>query len=305
VLRRGFVSKLEEWIVGGNKGQRSDLASLIQGAEGEQSPGAARILQIPIEEIRPNRQQPRKSFDPDRLSDLVASIRANGIIQPVLVRAIEGGYELIAGERRYRAAGLAGLRTVPAIMRTVDHQGDALELALIENLQREDLNPIEEAEALRVLMEQHSYTQEKLSRKLGRARATLANSLRLLRLPLELQDAISSGAISAGHGKALLAVQDADVARELLQLILERQLNVRQTEQAVRRATATSDDEAPRRPAAPDRSPQLTALADRLSRTLQTKVSLSPRATGGGRISVDYSDGEDLERIVGIVERMF
>ncbi len=287
--------------MGAKKGR--DLAALIPASTGGETAVEGRVLQIPIEEIRPNRQQPRKTFDPERLSDLVASIRANGIIQPILVQKADVGFEVIAGERRFRAAGLAGLRTVPAILRTVDREADALELALIENLQREDLNPIEEAEALRALMERHGYTQEKLSRKLGRARATLANALRLLRLPPEIQEAVSTGAISPGHGKALLAIEEPDRARDLLRLVVERGLNVRQTEDLVRRELASSESSPRREPPGPDAA--LAALAERLSRTLQTHVHLAPRASGGGRIQVEYRDGEDLERIVEAMEKVF
>lgn len=262
-----------------------------------------RVRQVPIEELRPNRLQPRKTFDPGKLQELVASIRANGILQPVLVQESDGGFELIAGERRYRAACMAGLKAVPAIVQTVEKDADALEMALIENLQREDLDPIEEAEAYQALMEGHGYTQERLSRKLGRARATVANVLRLLRLPGELQEAICSGAISAGHGKALLAIEDPDDARELLRRIVEGGLNVRQTEELVRRAQEKVS--APRPPPSPAPRREIQVLGERLGTHLGTRVNIVERRGGGGRIVVEYGDGEDLNRIVDTIEKMF
>jgi len=275
------------------------LADLIPG--GETPSDSGRIREIPIEEIRPNRVQPRKTFEPRGLQDLVASIRANGIIQPLLAREAEGGYELIAGERRYRAACMAGLRSVPTIIRAVDRDSDSLELALIENLQREDLSPIEEAEAYQQLAADHGYTQELLSRRLGRARATIANMLRLLKLPEEVKSAIDAGVISAGHGKALLGLEDHDQIREVLRLIVEKGLNVRQTEQAVRRMAAT-----PRKPVRPQEpAPHIRLLSDRLGGYLRTRVSIDERKGGSGRIVVEYSDPEDLGRIVETIEREF
>ena len=284
------------------KGSKASLSSLLPDLPSAAVDGP-RVRQIPIEELRPNRLQPRKTFDPGKLQELVASVRANGILQPVLVQESDGGFELIAGERRYRAACMAGLKAVPAIVQTVEKDADALEMALIESLQREDLDPIEEAEAYQALMEGHGYTQERLSRKLGRARATVANVLRLLKLPGEVQEAICSGAISAGHGKALLAVEDPDVARELLRRIVEQGLNVRQTEELVRRTLERPD--APPPGPAPQPRRELLVLSERLGSHLGTRVDIVERRGGGGRIVVEYGDGEDLNRIVDTIEKMF
>ncbi len=285
-----------------NKNGRPSLAALVPDSVAP-DPDGGRVRQVPIEEVRPNRLQPRKTFDPAKLQELVASVRSNGIIQPVLVRQTEGGYELIAGERRYRAACMAGHKAVPAIVQTLETDADALELALIENLQREDLNSIEEAEAYEALIAQHGYTQERLSRKLGRGRPTVANILRLLKLPGEVQEAICSGAISPGHGKALLAVESPDEVRDLLQRVVERSLNVRQTEELVRRHLEGRD--ATPRPAPPGPPRQIVALSERLGSHLQTRVDILERRSGGGRIVVDYSDGEDLNRIVETIEKIF
>ena len=282
----------------GSSRNKQRLADLIPG--GEEPADAGRIRQIPIEEVRPNRNQPRKTFQPRGLQELVASIRANGILQPLLVQKVGGGFEIIAGERRYRAACMAGLRRVPAILRAVDQESDTLELALIENLQREDLNPIEEAEAYTRLQEDYGYTQELLSRKLGKARATVANVLRLLKLPPEVQEAICDGAVSAGHGKVLLGLDDHDTIREVFQAVVEKGLNVRQTEELVRRLL-TAPVPKPRR----DPPPHVGALSERLGRYLGTRVSIVEKKGGAGRIVVEYSDTTDLGRITEIIEREF
>jgi ParB family transcriptional regulator, chromosome partitioning protein len=290
----------------GKKGRRPVLANLIPGGGVDTDSGDARVRQVPIEEVRPNRHQPRKSFDPAKLQDLVASIRSNGIIQPVIAQAVDGGYELISGERRYRAACMAGLKTVPTILRTIEREADALELTLIENLQREDLNAIEEAESYQKLLDEFQYTQEVLSRKLGRARVTVTNSLRLLKLPEEVQDAIARGAISAGHGKAMLAVSDADLAREVLRRIVEDGLSVRQTEAWSRRLQQQAErGEVPQDKAPTGPPPELVRLSDRLGSYLGTRVEVRGRKGGGGRIVLEYSDGEDLNRLVEKIETEF
>ena len=284
--------------LGIKRSNKAKLSGLIPEAEAPTAGPA--VQQLPIEEIRPNRLQPRKTFDPVKLQELVSSIRSNGIIQPVLAREVDGGYELIAGERRYRAACMAGLKSVPAILRTIEKESDALELTLIENIQREDLNPIEEAEAFRLLMAEHGYTQELLSRKLGRARASVANVLRLLKLPEEVQDALSDGVISTGHGKALLGAGTPDEIRELLVVVLERELNVRQTEELVKRFLAGP----PPPPPDPARS-RFEALNERLGSNLGTRVTVVERKGGGGRIQVEFRDDDDLDRIVETMEKMF
>jgi ParB family transcriptional regulator, chromosome partitioning protein len=290
-------------VAGKRSADEARLTDLIPDSTPDDAP-AGLVRLIPIEEIRPNRNQPRKTFEPKALADLVASIRANGIIQPLLAQEVGGAYELIAGERRFRAACMAGLREVPTIIRTVERESDALELALIENLQREDLSPIEEAEAYLKLSEEFGYTQDVLSRKLGKGRATVANVMRLLKLPPEVQEAIATGAVSAGHGKALLALDDADVIRDIFQVVLERELNVRQTEQIVRRILATPAT--PPKPAAPaEPASWVEPLVKRLGSHLGTRVDIVQRKGGRGRLVLDYSDAEDLNRIIEIIERRF
>jgi len=290
------------------------LASLIPtappAAAGEVRPGGrasalpAGVLQVPLEQIRPNPRQPRKTFGEKGLHGLVESIRANGILQPILLRRAEGGYEIIAGERRFRAAGRAGLHAIPALVRDVPGDAESLELALIENLQREDLNPIETAEGYQRLVEEYRYTQEELARRLGRDRTSITNALRLLRLPEEVQDALATGALSVGHGKVLLGLDDDDTIRHAFQRIVERDLNVRQTDllvKAVRDEVAGEGGAIGEARAEPQRAHR--QVAERLSRFLETRVSVQVKKKGrGGSVVVEFYSDEDLSRLVDRIE---
>jgi ParB family chromosome partitioning protein len=276
------------------------LAQLIpEAAHGDlESPRAAlataAVVQVPVEEIRANPMQPRRHFDEAALKELAASIREQGILQPILLRPSEGGYEIVAGERRYRAAMQAGLRAVPALVRKLD-RSESLELALIENLQREDLNPVDEAEAYRSLIEQFGYTQEDLARRIGKDRSTVANVLRLLKLPEEVLDAISQGAISMGHGRALLALEEPERIREVFARVVAQSMSVRQVEEEVRRVLAGKKPRA----TVKDLPTPLLDLQDRLARRLGTRVRVRPRARGeGGKIVVEYYSRQDLDRLV-------
>lgn len=281
------------------------LASLIPEASkpsDAESPRAAlaagAVVQIPIEEITANPMQPRRYFDDAALAELAESIEEQGVIQPILLRPIEGGYQIVAGERRYRASCKAGLRSVPAIIRRLD-QAQTLEIALIENIQREDLNPVEEAEAYRSLIDQFGYTQEALARRVGKDRSTVSNTLRLLKLSPEVLDALSRGAISMGHGRALLGLKDADTVRDVFTKVVSEGLSVRQTEEEVRRATS----ERPKRRATKELPDTMVTLQDRLARHLGTRVKLRPRARGeGGKIVLEYYTQQDLDRLIERIE---
>ncbi len=271
------------------------LASLIP----QRSSGQPAILEIPTARIRPNPHQPRKRFDPASLATLTASITEHGVIQPILVTETIDGYQLVAGERRLRAAQAAGLDRIPAVVRQLADR-DQLELALVENLQREDLDPIETADAYRQLIEEFGFTQDDLGRRVGRARSTVANTLRLLDLALGIQAAIADGRLTEGHGRALggLATELQD---RVLDSVIRQDLSVRQTEELVRRlrepkpATAAS---AANQPADPD----LQRVEEDLRRALGTKVSLA-RSRRGGRIIIEYYSDEELgrlyERLIG------
>ena len=268
------------------------LAALIP----QRSPSAAGPMEIPITRIRANPYQPRKRIDDEALRGLAASIAEHGVIQPILVTETLDGYRLVAGERRLRAAELAGLDRVPVVIRQLaDPQ--QLELALVENLQREDLDPIEEAHAYSQLIEEFGFTQETVATRVGRARSTVANTLRLLDLDPSIQAAIADGRLTEGHGRALVGLEP-DVQARLLDSIVGQALSVRQTEELVRRLREPKPAGKAARPADPD----LERVEEDLRRSLGTKVSLA-RTRRGGRIVIEYYNDEDLgrlyERLIG------
>ena len=249
------------------------------------------ILHLRTEQIRPSRYQPRQTFEPEKLEELKRSVKRHGIIQPVIVRPVAHGiYELVAGERRWRAAKELGLAEVPAIIRALNDQ-QTMEHSLIENLQREDLNPLDEAQALARLLSEFNYTQEQAAEAVGKERSTVANLLRLLQLPTEIQHALREENITEGHAKALLGVEPLTKQLELFRVALAKHLSVRQLEEVA----GQWQPRARRRRRIPD--PQLKMLEEELKRVLATKVSLTARARGG-RIVIDYFSDEDLTRLL-------
>ena len=257
------------------------------------------LLEIDIDLIEPNSVQPRNSFDDNKIEELAQSIRANGILQPLLVRRKGGQYQLIAGERRWRAAQRAGLAKIPAVVRDVA-DNKLLELALIENIQRDDLNPIEEAVAYKNLIETLGLTQELIAQRVGRARTYITNFLRLLRLPEDVQQLLVEGQISVGHARALLGVDDADIQRRVARNVIEMFLSVRETEKSIKRIIAgesvgTSTKAIP----SPERvDANVQAAETKLQRRFGTKVKISPNTKGaGGKIEIEYYSDADLDRI--------
>ena len=265
------------------------------GVSGKQ--GVTQTRELLIDEISPNRFQPRKYFDDDKLEELVTSISENGILQPVVVQKSETGYELVAGERRWRASKKAGLKKIPAMIREVSDT-KALELAIIENIHRQDLNPIEEAEAYKRLAEDFSLTQEMIAEKVGKSRAAIANILRLLNLSRNIQENLISGKLSMGHARALLGLDNTGQMQVMCQEILKQGLTVRQTESKVNRL----------------KKPEILKLASsmkkknifirdlekELERKLGTKVEVSPKKNGG-KLVVSYYSDDDLERIQNLI----
>lgn len=270
------------------------LAALIP-----QRPNAAGSMDVPVDRISPNPRQPRQSMEQAELEALAASIREHGVLQPILVTETVDGYQLVAGERRLRAARLAGLDRVPAIVRQLADR-DQLEIALVENLQRADLGPIEEALAFRSLVDEFGMSQEEIAGRVGRARSTIANTLRLLDLDPKVQAAIVDRSISEGHARALGGLPTEQQAR-VLETVVEQQFSVRQTEELVRRLREPRASDAPRLQQQ-QRDPDLERLEDDLRRSLGTKVTLA-RSRRGGRIVIEYYSDEELsqlyERLIG------
>ncbi len=254
------------------------------------------IRTVPVDELRPNPEQPRKLFDKEELDELAGSIKVHGILSPLIVRRHDGRYIVIAGERRLRAATQAGLSEVPVIVREASDTSLQLELALVENLQRTDLNPIEAARGFEKLIHKHGYTQEQVASAVGKNRATIANAVRLLNLPEFAIEAIEQGKISAGHGRALLQLADDEgEIRRLLQKTVDQQLNVRQVERlATARPTPVAESEA-----SPGKERAMEYAEKLLTEALHTNVAITPKRKGGGRILIDYADRDELERLIG------
>jgi len=274
------------------------LDALIPGEEEETQKQSASqskgILQVPIENINPNPKQPRTDLDPEGLEELAASIREHGIIQPLIVSKTEGSqsYTIIAGERRWRAAEIAGLKMVPVIEKSVSERGQ-LELALVENLQRTDLTPLEMAEAYRQLAENFSMTHEQIAERVGKSRTSVTNSIRLLNLPDQVQNALGHGLISEGHARALLGLPSEKAQQAALSTILNLGLNVRQTEALVRKLTG----ERPSSSAKPAPSPEVLDIENKLRNFLGTRVNLNNSQKGGKLVIYYYSD-EELNNIL-------
>lgn len=275
------------------RGLGRGLEALIPTSWGETTETSEIVTNLPIHSIHPNPFQPRQQFDDEELRALAESIKVHGLLQPVLVRPREDGYELVAGERRWRAAQLAGLTEIPAIVRHCSDD-ELLALALIENLQREDLNPLDEAHAYKVLMEKFGLTQEAIAERIGKSRATIANTLRLLALPDPIKQALRNGKISEGHARALLSAPDEGVMMDVFQQVIKHSLSVRQTEMLIQRLTKR----AKRRERTAD--PNLLALQQILEERLQLPVRLK-RVRKGGVLELRFFSDEELE---GLVRRL-
>jgi ParB family chromosome partitioning protein len=255
------------------------------------------LIDVPIEAIRPNPQQPRLKIDDDGLQELASSIREHGLIQPLIVTRIESEaqavrYQLIAGERRWRAAQMAGLVQVPAIIKEAAPH-ELLELALVENLQRADLNPLEEAQAFRQLIDEFGLTQEQVADRVGKSRAAIANTLRLLRASAAVQQALLAGEIHEGHARALLGLETPEAQKAALSTVIKQGLNVRQTEALVRRLGGERKES----PAPPPPSSDTQALENAFRESLGTRVSLHRNKTGKGRVVIHFFSDEELQQI--------
>jgi ParB family chromosome partitioning protein len=273
------------------------LSALIPGAPeaGETSTG---LLEVPTGSIAPNPKQPRSRFDDETLAELAASIREVGILQPIVVRRAARGYEVVTGERRLRAAKLAGMATVPVVLRDSD-DADLLREALIENIHREDLNPIELGEAFRQLLDELGLKQEELADRVGVSRSHIANTIRLLALPLEVQQLLTDEKLSAGHARALLALGDADAITSLSLRVAAEDLSVRETEEIVRRFIEGPPEPAPKKEGsdAGPADPNLAEVEEILSEQLATRVQIR-MGRKRGQVVIEFGSADDLERIV-------
>ena len=282
------------------RGLGRGLGALIPNEKPSNSTTVAdedRILHLDPGVIEPNPMQPRQVFDEEHLEELAASIKRDGVQEPVIVRKKDGGYQLVSGERRVRASRMAGVETVPAICRDVSDR-DLLRLGLIENIQREDLNPIETARAYRLLSNEFAWTQEQLSEEVGKKRATVANTLRLLNLPEDVQERVSDGSLSMGHARALLALDSPDAISAACRKVINEGLSVRQAEQLSSAAKTKKKSSAPT-----PKDPNIAHLEDELRRTLGTKVAVKHASSGGGKIEIEYFNLDELDRILEVLRK--
>ena len=292
------------------RGLGRGLSALIPEIADDETTGGA-AAEIAISQIAPNPYQPRVYFDPEKMAELVSSVREHGVLQPILVRPLgQDRYELIAGERRFRAAQTVGLLTIPALAREMSSK-EQLEVAVVENLQREDIGPIEAARAYRRLMDEFVMTQETVSARVGKSRSSIANTLRLLSLPEEAQDSVERGEISEGHARALLAAESDEAILHGLKIVIKKRLSVRDAEKLAKalRAKANGNSSSGPKTAANSADferrapidPNETDVADRLRQALGTKVSLRRYPGGGGKIEIEFFSAPELERVVDLL----
>ena len=279
------------------RGLGRGLDALLPG-NGIQSNGDDNY-EIPVAEISPNRFQPRKDFDPERLAELVESVKLYGVLQPVVVRRHESGYELVAGERRWRASQIAGLKNIPAVVRNYTDT-EMTAVALVENLQRENLNPIEEAQAYRRLIDEFGFTQEEVSQKVGKSRPFIANVVRLLNLPSAIQEYVSRGTMSPGQARPLLVLPTAEMQVEAAAEIVTNSLTARESEELSRKMSHRKLVKPKKKADSKDIDEQ--NVEDRLGELLATKVRIQSQGAGRGVIEIEYYSDEELQRIVEKIE---
>ena len=279
------------------KGINALIPDFEMGVPESRENGPAKNTELLIDEISPNRFQPRKYFDDDKLEELVTSIRDNGVLQPIVVQKVEAGYELVVGERRWRASKKAGLKKIPALIREVT-DAQALELAIIENIHRQDLNPIEEADAYAHLSDEFALTQEMIAKKVGKSRTAVANTLRLLKLSRNIKEDLISGKISMGHARALLGLDNAGQMEALRKEIFKQDLTVRQIESRVSRLKQSVS----KKPVSlvSKKNIFIKDLEKEFERRLGTKVDIKP-AKKGGKLVVTYYSDDDLDRIKDLI----
>lgn len=276
------------------------LSALIPETDGSEATENKKLIEIDVALVRANPFQPRLGFDPVALGELKASIQEKGVIQPITVRQVDNHYELIAGERRLRAVTDLGLPKIPAYIIEVDSKEEMLELAIIENVQREKLNPIEQASAYNRLIDECNLTQDDVAQKIGKDRTTIANIIRLLKLPQNIQNSVKKNEISMGHARALLAIDEQDVQNQIFRKIVKNNLSVRKVEKMIKEL---GEKQEMKKTSAPRRSVFVQKVEEELRELFGTKVSIRSRKEGGA-IEIDFYSPEDLNRIVEIFEKI-
>ena len=277
--------------------EKTNEKPVSRSKEPENDSGEERVKYLSIHNVKPNSNQPRKTFDEDKIAELADSIRENGIIQPIIVRKKGRSYEIVAGERRWRAAIKADLKEIPCIVRDISDEQNML-LAIIENMQREDLNPIEEAEGLNQMVKTYGLTQEQISKSVGKSRPYIANSLRLLKLPDYVKDLMADGTLSAGHGRALVSVEDEKKRRSITDKIIKNGLSVRETEKLIQEQSGK-----PKKPAKKAKDPDLARVEEDLKEALGTRVSIK-HSGKKGKIEIEYFSRDELERLIDMLESL-
>ena len=294
---RGQDSKIQD-----NKNQGTKDPETKEQAE-KSSDSLKNAVIVRISEVEPNREQPRKKFDDDKLEELSESIKTYGLLQPILVQKRDGYYEIIAGERRWRAALKAGLKEIPVIVRDYTEK-EILELSLVENIQRENLNPIEEAIAYKRLMDEFGLGQEEVAQRVSKSRSAVANSLRLLKLEENVQKMVIDGEISMGHARALLPLEDPDKQLLTAKEIVDKKLSVRETEKKVKEILSSRDETDTKKPETKqqEEDPSIAIIykqiEERLQQTLHTKVSIQKKRNGHGKLLIDFYNSDDLDKII-------
>jgi ParB family chromosome partitioning protein len=286
-LGRGLSALIPE------KAQESSTPKAVEGASSQE---------LAIGLISDNRFQPRQNYDEAKLDELVGSIKEKGFLQPIVVRKADEGYEVIAGERRLKAARKLGLASVPVVIREASDK-EALELALVENLQREDLNPVEKAMSYQRFIEEFSYTQEGVAKAIGKDRVTVANLLRILKLPDEIRKAIVDGVIAEGHARALVSIEDPNAQMVLFRETVQKGFSVREVEERAKKASSVGRGKAGRSKKAAAKDPELASLEEELRQILGTKVVIENKRGNKGRMVIEYYSLDDFDRILGIVRR--
>ncbi|MDP5276071.1 ParB/RepB/Spo0J family partition protein [Chengkuizengella axinellae] len=256
-----------------------------------------KVIQIGLTNLRPNPYQPRKNFQDDKIDELAASIKEHGVIQPIIVRQVLKGYEIIAGERRWRASKKSGLKTIPAVVRSFSDQ-QVTEIALIENLQREDLNPMEVAVAYQTLIDQFQLTQEELSVKVGKSRSHIANFLRLIQLPSEIKQYVSRGTISMGHARAIVGLKDNDLKKEMTNLTIKNEWSVRELEKAIQNS---QEIQPKKKKSKKTNNPFIIQVEDELRNKYKTTVKIKNNQNDKGIIELSYFSKDDLQRLLDLL----